>query len=223
MADIGCGSGRHSFEALKRRCDVIALDLEDAALKDVAGMVRVLKAEGSVSEGTRFLAVNGDALELPFRDRALDRVVASEVLEHIADDEAAIAEIARVLRDGGRAVVTVPRFWPEMVCWMLSRDYHARRGGHVRIYRARELADKLARAGLEPLAKHHAHGLHPPYWWLRCIFGIDRPDALLPQLYHRFLLWDLARKPRVTRLLERVLNPLMGKSLVVYAEKRPRR
>ena len=72
---------------------------------------------------------------LPVPDASVDRVMASEVLEHIPDDVTAMAEIARVLKPGGRVAVTVPRYGPERICWALSDEYHANEGGHVRIYR----------------------------------------------------------------------------------------
>ena len=94
--------------------------------------------------------VQGDALHLPFADGAFDRVIASEVLEHIPDDVAAMAELARVLRPGGTMAVTVPRCGPELVNWALSDEYHDEPGGHVRIYRRSPLSARLQRAGLGP-------------------------------------------------------------------------
>jgi SAM-dependent methyltransferase len=148
-------------------------------------------------------------------------VVAAEVLEHIPDDRRAIAEIVRVLRPGGRVAVSVPRWLPERICWGLSDAYHEVSGGHVRIYRGDELAERLVDQGLRPLpsGRHHAHALHAPYWWLRCAVGVDRGDHPLAQLYHRFLVWDLTRRPSTLRAAERLLDPLLGKSLVLYLEK----
>ena len=130
--------------------------------------------------GTLAAAVTGDALALPFADASFDRLIAAEVLEHVPDDRAAIAELARVLRPGGRLAVTVPRWFPERVCWALSSDYHAPAvpDGHVRIYRRRVLAARLEAAGLRVDGASYAHALHSPYWWLRCLVGLDRPDVL---------------------------------------------
>ena len=100
-------------------------------------------------------------------------MIASEVLEHIPDDVAAFAEIARVLRPGGRVAVTVPRWRPERICWALSDAYHANEGGHIRIYRADVLRTRLAAAGSSRASSHHAHALHAPYWWLKCAVGVD--------------------------------------------------
>ena len=87
-------------------------------------------------EADRYVgALRGDATKLPFADNTFDRVITSEVLEHIQDDVSAIAELARVVRPGGTLACTVPSWWPEKINWMLSDEYHAPKsvGGHGRI------------------------------------------------------------------------------------------
>ncbi|HEX2275470.1 MAG TPA: methyltransferase domain-containing protein [Acidimicrobiales bacterium] len=222
VLDLGCGAGRHAFEAHRRGGHVIALDRSEAETPGVAGLLAAMRAEGDAPEAALGTAVTADGLALPFADHTFDRVVASEVLEHVGDDRAVMAELARVLRPGGTLAVTVPRWFPEQVCWALADDYHAPAvaGGHVRIYRARQLAARLGRSGLVVTGSHHAHALHTPYWWLRCLVGVRRDEALPVRLYHRFLVWDITRRPRPLRLLERALNPVVGKSLVLYLCKR---
>jgi SAM-dependent methyltransferase len=219
LLDLGCGGGRHAFEALRRGARVVALDAASGELKDVAAMVAALDQAGEVPPGAHAACVQADALSLPFPDASFDRVIAAEVLEHIPADARAMAELARVLRRGGTAAVTVPRFWPELVNWALSDEYHDTPGGHVRIYRRSVLYGRLARAGLRPRAAHHAHALHSPYWWLRCLVGVRRDDHPLVRAYHRLLVWDIAARPLPTRLAERLLDPVLGKSLVVYLER----
>lgn len=219
ILDLGCGTGRHTFEAVRRGSNVVSADLSLEALRETAATSALMEAERRGTQGARSLCVGAHALRLPFRDGAFDRVIASEVLEHIDGDCAVLAEIARVLESHGEFVVTVPRFWPERVCWALSRAYHSNPGGHVRIYRAGELRAKLEGAGFEVVDMHFAHALHSPYWWLKCLFGVDKEKAKLPALYHRFLVWDLTRRPRSVRWLERALNPFLGKSVVFYASK----
>ncbi len=160
-----------------------------------------------------------DALCLPFRDGSFDRIIAAEVLEHIPSDGIAMEELARVLAPGGRIALTVPRFGPELVNWILSDAYHNVEGGHVRIYTRSVLLARMCSAGLVPQGWHHAHALHSPYWWLRCLVGPWRDDHPLVQAYHRLLVWDIVSHPPLTRNLESWLNPVIGKSLVVYAEK----
>jgi hypothetical protein len=90
-------------------------------------------------------------------------------------------------------------------------------GGHVRIFTRRELETKMAAAGLVVGGHHQAHALHAPYWWLKCAVGVHDDGHPLAQAYHRLLVWDIMKQPRVTRLADRALNPVLGKSLVVYS------
>lgn len=219
LLDLGCGGGRHAFEAARRGARVVALDAQSDEVSQVRATIGAMVDAGQVRAEDGAGVVQGDALRLPFPDHAFDRVIAAEVLEHIPDDSSAMAELARVLRPGGTMAVTVPRLGPEAVNWALSDEYHNVPGGHVRIYRRSTLVGRLRRSGLRPVGSHHAHALHSPYWWLRCWVGPRRDDHLLVRGYHRLLVWDIVRAPRLTRIADRLLNPVLGKSLVVYLEK----
>lgn len=161
----------------------------------------------------------GDALALPFPDGCFDRIIAAEVLEHIPDDEGAMRELARVLRPGGTMAVTVPRWYPELINWALSDRYHMTPGGHVRIYRRSALVERLRGAGLAPYGTHHAHALHSPYWWLKAAVGVDNDRHPAVRAYHRLLVWDITAATPLTRVPEALLNPVLGKSTVVYLRK----
>ena len=221
LLDVGCGGGRHAFEAHRRGAHAVAFDRNPGDTKDAAAMLAAMRLAGEAPATAMGTAVNGDALSLPFAGASFDRVIAAEVLEHVPDDGAAMAELARVLRPGGTLAVTVPRWFPEKVCWALAEEYHAPHvpDGHVRIYHRSRLAWLVASAGLRPTRSHHAHALHSPYWWLQCALGLDRPDRWPVRTYRRFLVWDITRRPLLTRALDRALNPILGKSLVLYAEK----
>jgi SAM-dependent methyltransferase len=220
VLDLGCGAGRHAFEAARQGAHVVACDLDLAELKDVRGLFGAMAEAGEIEDGGG-VAVNGDALSLPFPDATFDRIIASEVMEHIPDDAGAARELARVLRPGGTIAVTVPSWLPEQICWALTEEYHAPHvpGGHVRIYTEAALRRRLRDAGFKPGAAHHAHALHSPYWWLKCAVGTTNDEHPLVQAYLKLLIWDIAQAPFVTRFADRVLNPVLGKSLVVYAER----
>nr|WP_281363317.1 methyltransferase domain-containing protein [Nocardioides perillae] len=219
VLDMGCGAGRHAFEMYRRGADVVAFDQDADELAGVRDLFGAMKEAGEVPDGAEADVKEGDALALPFADGEFDRVVAAEVLEHVPADIQAIAELARVLRPGGTLAVSVPRWFPEVVNWKLSHDYHDTPGGHIRIYTDAELVDKVTRAGLVLTGKDYAHGLHTPYWWIKCAVGVHDDDHPLAKAYHRLLVWEIMRQPRVLRWAGKVLDPVIGKSMVLYFRK----
>ncbi len=221
LLDLGCGFGRHAFEGLRRGARVVACDMAVPELEQVRALFEAMRDAGEAPPDGMSVALNGDATRLPFPDGTFDRIIASEVMEHIPDDLAALTELVRVLRPGGVIAITIPAQLPEKVCWMLSDEYYAPKaeGGHVRIYSEGEMKAKMTGAGLAPTDSHRAHALHTPYWWLKCAVGPRNDDFPLVKLYNKVLVWDIAERPAVTRITEQVLNPVLGKSLVVYATK----
>ena len=222
LLDMGCGGGRHAFEAARRGARVVALDTDRSELSQVTAVFAAMAQAGEIPEGGSGLAVSGDATCLPFEDGSFDKVIAAEVLEHLPADQLAMNEIARVLRPGGMVAVTVPAWLPERICWRLSDDYHNNPGGHIRIFTRRELITKLTRSGLAVTGQHRAHALHSPYWWVKCAVGVHNDEHPLAGAYHKLLVWDIMHKPASTRIADQILNPVLGKSLVVYADKHAR-
>ncbi|MCW2832339.1 MAG: class SAM-dependent methyltransferase [Nocardioides sp.] len=219
VLDMGCGAGRHAFEMYKRGADVTAFDQDADELAVVREWFGAMKEAGEVPAGAEADTKEGDALALPFADGEFDRVVAAEVLEHIPADIAAIEELVRVLRPGGTMAVSVPRWLPEIINWKLSDDYHNVEGGHIRIYTDKELTDKVTKAGLEFVGKDYAHGLHSPYWWIKCAVGVTNDDHPLAAAYHKLLVWEIMKNPKALQLAGKVLDPVIGKSMVLYFRK----
>lgn len=220
ILDIGCGSGRHTCAAYRfEKAIVIGADLN---FKDTCEARKRLLYHDALGEhgGGKWIISVADITHLPFQDNAFDLVICSEVLEHIPDDQSAMKEIVRILKPGKTLVVSVPRYFPERICWALSDEYYNANQGHVRIYKKKELVRSLESKGLRNWAAHFAHSLHSPYWWLKCFVGPTREDSLLVNLYHRFLTWDIMKKPAATRFLDKLLNPVAGKSLVLYFTKK---
>jgi SAM-dependent methyltransferase len=220
VLDIGCGSGRHVAAAYAlERVEIVGADPCFMDLKKAQARLRFHDAWGEHGQGRWWLHA-ADITRLPFADASFDLVICSEVLEHIPDHGRAMNETVRVLKPGGQLVVSVPRRWPETICWMLSRQYRHDPGGHVRIYDARRLLDRIESLGVTHWRTHFAHSLHSPYWWLKCLLGSQREPAWWPvRTYHQFLVWDLMERPRITRVIEHLLNPILGKSVVLYFQK----
>jgi SAM-dependent methyltransferase len=219
LLDAGCGEGRHCFGALERGARVVGLDLDRTSLRPAVGGLRT-RAEELGSLGAM---IQGDAFHLPFRDATFDKVICSEVMEHVHDYTAAARELARVIRSGGLLAVTIPTATSELLYLRVGDDYFESPGGHIRIFRPRQLAEGLAAAGLATVGIGFAHALHTPYWVLRSMARLPRADeSALVRAYRLFLI--RATGSRVMTAVENVLNYCFPKSLILYAEKRaPRR
>lgn len=219
ILDIGCGSGRHTCAAYRLKgVHVTGADLNPKDLLEAKERLDIHDRLGEHGGGTWCLSA-ADVTRLPFRDACFDLVVCSEVLEHITVHRRAMQEIVRVLKPGKQLVVSVPRYLPERICWSLSDEYVNANQGHVRIYRKQSLIDLLESAGTRFLGHHYAHSIHSAYWWLKCMVGPTRTDSRAVKLYHRLLVWDIMKKPFITRFVDRLFNPLIGKSLVLYLRK----
>ena len=219
--DAGAGFGRHAYEAARRGATVVALDYGHDEVTGTRNTFAAMAMAGEIDSARFGGAIRGDATRLPFANESFDCVVTSEVLEHIHDDVAALSELVRVLKPGGTFAATVPSWLPEKINWMLSDEYHAPFvvGGHVRIYTADELRAKISDQGLRISSQHRSHGLHSPYWWLRCAVGPANDSHPLVRPYKKLLEWDIMRAPFATRALDAALSPMIGKSYVVYADK----
>lgn len=214
VLDAGCGEGRHCFGCLERGAQVVGLDLDFPSIRDASKRLRRraqdLDALGSMVQGNTF--------HLPYAAETFDRVICSEVMEHVHDYVAAARELARVTRPGGRLAITIPTATSEHLYLRLGDEYFESPGGHIRIFRPRQLAKGLAAAGLATVGVGFAHGFHTPYWVLRSAMHLpDADQSRLVTAYRHFLIaatgsaW-MARQ-------EAVLNYICPKSVILYAHK----
>lgn len=215
VLDAGCGEGRHCFGALERGAHVVGLDLDRASLRARSNALR----DRAEERGSLGAMIHGNTFRLPFANETFDKVICSEVMEHVHDYRGAVRELARVTRPDGMLAVTIPTATSERLYLRVGDDYFESPGGHIRIFRPRQLALGLAEAGLATIGIGFAHALHTPYWVLRSIAGLPAADEnALVRAYRLFLI--RATESRFLTRLEHVLNFCFPKSLILYAVKR---
>ena len=217
VLDVGCGEGRHIFGILNEFEDVYCygLDQDIPSLDKCKEGLEFFKELDS--NGTIFQA--GSVYQLPFEENFFDLIICSEVLEHLDDYHAAIKEIHRVLKPGGKFLPSVPSYWPEKICWLLSKDYQNMPGGHVRIFKKHQLIDEVRNHGFKYNNSERFHGFHSAYWWLRCLFWKNQDANFLVKIYKKFLEFQILQNPAWLRISERIINPIFGKSIAYYFEK----
>ncbi|MEN6304801.1 MAG: methyltransferase domain-containing protein [Armatimonadia bacterium] len=203
LLDAGCGTGG-TLHQLEGRGALYGCDRSQYALTCC-----LRRGLGCVS-----LA---DVTSLPYDPDTFGVVVSCDVLEHVPDDRAAVAEMVRVLRPGGHLVLTVPahRFlWSE----------HDEALAHLRRYSAKELRALLQEAGLQVVKLSPVVVIaFPPILLFRLLQRLRRrqPDEpktdlrVLPAPLNKLLIWAL----RLENWLLRYLNLPVGTSLVAVARK----
>ncbi|MCL4418058.1 MAG: class I SAM-dependent methyltransferase, partial [Actinobacteria bacterium] len=154
IIDLGCGTGYYLFllSNLPVRLNLTGFDYDVKALAE---------AKTSLS-GKNIELISGDLHKMPFKDNSFDKVVISEVLEHLENDSLAIKEIFRIIKPGGVMVVSVPSinypfFW-DPINYFLQHLFktHIKKGffsglwsGHLRLYLLSDLRKKTEKAGFK--------------------------------------------------------------------------
>lgn len=101
ILDIGCGNARDILQILSSGAKVVGIDISE-------GMVSAAKKDLAACGIDQVMLQVGDATTLPFPDRRFDKILCSEVIEHIPDAQKALTEMWRVLKPGGSVVLSTP-------------------------------------------------------------------------------------------------------------------
>ena len=214
MLDLGCGEGRHIFGVMEKFPDLKCIGL-DPHIESLDKAFEGLKFLESISN-TKTNFLSGSAYSLPFSDDSFDLVVCSEVLEHLHDYKDAIKEINRVLKPGGQFLASVPAEFPEKICWLLSEAYQNQPGGHLRIFKKNELIKEIAEHNFSFESSQRFHSIHSAYWWLRCLFWKSQESNIVIKGYKKILERHILKKPFFLDLIDRIFNPILGKSIAFY-------
>jgi ubiquinone/menaquinone biosynthesis C-methylase UbiE len=167
VLDAGTGGG-YLLKTLSSKCKVVCAT--DINWEFLAGLHDSLRGQDNVCFAQAELS------RMPFNRSSFDRVICTEVLEHLADPTVAIAELRRLVAEDGIVVVAVPTYFSEKLYSKLNPKYDRNHGQHVTILRRHSWIELFRDAHLEPLAVKNENFAPALYWTLRSIFPI-RYDA----------------------------------------------
>lgn len=136
ILDAGCGIGLYSLTLAKRGCTVHGIDTDKEKINSAKKLAHSLNVD-TVSFDT------ADLCQLPIENERYDRIICSDVIEHINDDDIAVSELARVLKKGGILVLSVPSIM-SLSKKMEDQFGHARQG-----YTKDQLIPLIERNGLK--------------------------------------------------------------------------
>jgi ubiquinone/menaquinone biosynthesis C-methylase UbiE len=218
VIDLGCGTGRHVLELSKIPSNIIGADISRDDIRAGRYLLEIMRRRGEVNARVHWLQTAGE--RLPFKDGAFDRVICTETLEHVDDDTVLARELARVLKPGGILAVSVPDEYSEKIFWVLSTNYRTHAGGHVRIYRRREIVNLMRHAGLHPYAVRYRHALETAYWLSHIAFWSDwGKQGPITSAFRKLLDSQRARTSKIVTMLDDIGNRALPKSIVVYSRK----
>lgn len=153
ILDVGCGDGYYLY---------LLSNLGNFNLTGIDSDKKALIAANIQVKNKNMKLILEDIMSMPFKDESFDKIICSEVLEHLDNDKSALIEMKRVLKKNGVLCITVPHwnfpfFW-DPVNYVLQRvlKTHIKNGfwsgvwaNHVRLYRVGELKKVVRAAGFK--------------------------------------------------------------------------
>ncbi|MFC1669117.1 class I SAM-dependent methyltransferase [Spirochaetota bacterium] len=218
VLDAGCGEGRHSLETISKGASVFSMDLDIDSLKKTEQALNLIKNSFKKDREGSFLVHTGDAQNLPFKDETFDKIICSEVMEHVSNDNHACSELCRVLKKNGLIAITVPTLFSEMIYDLITFEYFSTPGGHIRKYHPKQLLKIMENNGLEIYSVGFKHSFHTIWWIIRCVVGLHLDKHPITKAYHRFL--HLGLFSNFMRKTESFFDYFFPKSIILYGWKK---
>lgn len=211
VVDVGCGDGSKTGFCARQGAHVVFADIDP---REVASARRQMESLGA----TRLTPFVTDGVKLPLADGVASRVVASEVLEHVDDPAAFLAELVRIGKPGALYLLTVPDPVAETIRKQFVPPRYFEKPGHIRIVGREEFGQLVADAGLT-IERRGSNGFHSSLWWI-LRYAEDEPSDRNNPLRK---LWDdtwglMLSMPEGARI-KAALDELMPMSQCIVARK----
>lgn len=212
ILDVGCGDGSHSLFCGRLGAAVVFADIDAARVDALAKRFNdygLHHCEGLVT----------DTAPLPIKDCTFDKVIATEVLEHVDDPRSFMEELVRVGKPGAQYLLAVPGEASESVQQVLAPPAYFEKPNHIRIFRAQQFEDLVKTSGLI-VESQHTYGFYHSIWWsLFWTCDHDLSEPWHPLLHQWTDLWKNILNSRDGAKIKRALDRALPKSQVLVARK----
>ncbi|GGF26027.1 hypothetical protein GCM10011611_35060 [Aliidongia dinghuensis] len=212
VADIGCGDGGIASFSARRGAHVILAD---------ADAVKIGQAKDRLagSSARRVDAYVTDGNPLPLPGGTVTRVVCTEVLEHVDDPVAFMAELVRIGRPGALYLITVPGTAQEKLQKVLAPPQYFQKPNHIRIFEPEQFAALVEQAGLT-IEHRTGYGFFWSLWWL--FFwqaGVPLGEGSDPSLDAWTRTWSEVLRGKDGMRIKAELDRVLPKAQVIIARK----
>lgn len=216
LVDVGSGDGGVAAFCARLAREVVLVDHDEPRLGRAVERVRQVK--GAATSGRV-----GDIASLPLPDGFASRVLCMEVLEHVDDPAAAMAELVRVGRPGALYLISVPGAACERLQKRLGTPDYFEKPHHVRIFEADDLLGLVSAAGLT-IERRIDHAFYWTIWWTlfwqtgaRFSGGFRNEDNPVLEAWNRT--WSLLLKSPDGMRVKQALDDFAPRSVAVVARK----
>lgn len=214
IIDLGCGTGYYLYllSNLSLNLKLTGFDNDKKALEEAKLLL-------SNNESINF--VIGDMHKMPFKDKSFDKIVMSEVLEHVENDEQVLKEVYRILKLNGILVISVPSinypfFWDPMN-WLLERLFHTHIkssffsgiwSGHLRLYSLQDLKKKFEKVGFKvEIAQELTYWCLPfNHYLINLVARLLYDVKISSQIADKISKFKNSKKPLIFDLIFRFVN-----------------
>jgi 2-polyprenyl-3-methyl-5-hydroxy-6-metoxy-1,4-benzoquinol methylase len=216
IVDVGCGEGGLAELFVRAGHHVTGVEPAAYLRERFEARVKPLDPESAV--------VDGVGESLPFSDGEVAAVTITEVLEHVADPAAVLAELHRAVKPGGVVCLSVPTSYTELLFWRLHPRY-AENATHVRIFTRPELRKLIETAGFD-IVRWEGRNFRPAVSWVFHALLRSPSDHAGVVLGHRWVDrvldagWHLLDLLGLGGIVDRIGNRVWAKSWYVYCRRR---
>jgi ubiquinone/menaquinone biosynthesis C-methylase UbiE len=212
VVDVGCGHARNLLFCAKRGAHVVAVDRDQ-------NVIHELEQDLSPYAPERSQVIHADAHQLPLASDYATRVICTEVLEHVDDPEAMLAELTRIGKPGSLYLLSVPGELQEGMQKLVAPPSYFEAPNHIRVIEREKFIELVKSAGLEVLEVTQ-YGF---FWtiWMAFWWATDTPlhEADHPAINYWTKAWEAVLDTPFGWHFKAQLDRFMPKSVVIIARK----